>query len=371
LDEYISECEEENLDYENIHLLAAELEQTENNDSYIKSGVFTESGSMREPFNNIHNLLRIDAAAIAEYLTKGIRSHVRELGRLGAVVGLSGGIDSTVVGRLCADALGVDNVLALFMNEQDSANSTPALAREAAGYLGVRACDENITPILSACGCYTRRDEAVRRLIPEYTPGCRFKLVAGSLLDTAAGSYFIVVKLADGTQVHREAPIDVLRDVIAATNFKQRTRKMLEYHYADRFQYAVAGTPNRLEYELGFYVKNGDGAADFKPIALLYKSHVYQLAEYLGVPAAIRHEQPSTDTYPLEQTQEEFYFALPLEILDLCLFCKNAGYTFAQAAVVTGLSVEQIRSVFADIVAKRFMADYLGAPPGLIDPFEA
>ena len=76
--------------------------------------------------------------------------------------------------------------------------------------------------------------------------------------------------------------------MVAAANFKQRVRKMMEYYYADLLQYAVAGTPNRLEYDQGFFVKNGDGAADVKPIAHLYKSQVYQLAAYLGVPEEIR-----------------------------------------------------------------------------------
>src|SRR5690606_30847455 len=111
----------------------------------------------------------------------------------------------------------------------------------------------------------------------------------------------------------------------AATNFKQRVRKMMEYHYADRFNYAVIGTPNRLEYDQGFFVKNGDGSADLKPIAHLYKTQVYRMAEHLGVPAEICRRAPTTDTYSLEQSQDEFYWALPYQKLDVCLFALNNG----------------------------------------------
>ena len=124
--------------------------------------------------------------------------------------------------------------------------------------------------------------------------------------------------------------------IVAATNFKQRVRKMMEYYHADRLNYAVAGTPNRLEYDQGFFVKLGDGAADVKPIAHLYKTQVYALAEYLGVPEEIRRRPPTTDTFSLPQTQEEFYFALPYAKMDLCLYGHNHGVPAAEVAAAAG-----------------------------------
>jgi len=317
------------------------------------------------PFAEIHPLLRIDAEQVVAGLVQRIKEQVRfELGREGAVVGISGGVDSSVVGALCVGALGREGVVGVLMPERDSAASTLELSRLVADHLGVRACEEDITPMLESAGCYRRRDEAVRQIVPGYAAGYSCKLVTESVLecDDVPG-YAIVVASPDGRTQRESLPIEVLRAVVAATNFKQRTRKMLEYYYADRYHFAVAGTPNRLEYELGFFVKNGDGAADLKPIAHLYKSHVYQLAEYLGVPDAVTAQTPSTDTYSLEQTQEEFFFALPLELLDLCLLCKNSGKSFAEAAEITGLSEDQVAAVFADIVAKRSLAAYLHAGP--------
>jgi NAD+ synthase len=151
--------------------------------------------------------------------------------------------------------------------------------------------------------------------------------------------------------------------IVAATNFKQRVRKMMEYYYADLLNYAVAGTPNRLEYDLGFFVKNGDGAADFKPIAHLYKSQVYQLATYLGVPEEIRRRPPTTDTYSLDQSQEEFYFMMPLEKLDLCLYAKDHGVPAAELGSELGMETEKVERMYEIIEAKRKVAQYLHAAP--------
>jgi NAD+ synthase len=149
---------------------------------------------------------------------------------------------------------------------------------------------------------------------------------------------------------------------------KQRTRKQIEYYHADRLNYAVAGTPNRLEYDQGFFVKNGDGAADIKPIAHLYKSQVYQLAEHLGVPEEIRRRPPTTDTWSLAQTQDEFYFSLPYALMDLCLYGMSNGVSAAQVAHAAGLTLEQVEAVWRDIESKRRTTRYLHEAPLLVEP---
>jgi NAD+ synthase len=156
--------------------------------------------------------------------------------------------------------------------------------------------------------------------------------------------------------------------MVAATNFKQRTRMMLAYYHADRLAYAVAGTPNILEYDQGFFVKQGDGAADIKPIAHLYKTQVFALAEALGVPEEVRRRMPTTDTYSLSQSQEEFYFALPYPEMDLCLWAVNHGVPAGEVAAEIGLTVEQVERVFRDIEAKRRVGRYLHSVP---KPFRA
>ncbi len=315
-------------------------------------------------------VLRLDAQAEIERIVKMIRVALRtRLRRQGVVLGLSGGIDSTVTAALCVKAVGPKRVLGLLMPERDSSDDSLALGQLVGDWLGIETVVEDVTPLLEGAGCYRRQDEAVRSVVPDYTPGCRFKLVLPPLLKTKGFRlFYVVVRFPDGREVKRRLPFEAYQTIVAATNFKQRCRKMLEYFHADRLNYAVAGTPNRLEYDQGFFVKNGDGAADLKPIAHLYKTQVYQLADALGVPDVIRLRPPTTDTYSLEQSQEEFFFAVPLEVLDLCLYAKNHGVPAEQVAPVVGLTVEQVEQVFQDIDAKRRTTRYLHLPPLLVEP---
>ena len=217
-------------------------------------------------------------------------------------------------------------------------------------------------------GFYRRYDEAVRIAVPEYGTGWKSKIVLHTSLQGGQLSNFhIVAQSPEGRKIDTRLPLASYLEIVAATNFKQRTRKMLEYYYADRFNYAVAGTPNRLEYDQGFFVKLGDGAADVKPIAHLYKTQVYELAEYLGVPEEIRKRPPTTDTYSLPQSQDEFYFALPYDKMDLCLYGRNTGKSPAEVAKEIGLTAEQVVLVYKDIDTKRSTTRYLHEAPVLIE----
>jgi NAD+ synthase len=316
-----------------------------------------------------YDLLCIDARQETDRICAWIRDTVvNRFKRRGVVVGISGGIDSSVVAALCARALGPDHVQGLLMPESDSSVDSTRLGRLLTERFGIRTILEDIAPILQAVGCYSRRDDAIRTVVPEYDESYRSKIVLPNLLNKAALPIFsIVVQSPNGTTRKLRLPLDAYLTIVAATNFKQRTRKMMEYYHADRLNFAVAGTPNRLEYELGFFVKNGDGAADLKPIAHLYKSQVYQLAEFLGVPEEIRRRPPTTDTYSLEQTQEEFYFAMPLATLDLCLYGKNHGMYPGELATISGLEADQVANAYASIDSKQRVVNYLGSPPLTID----
>lgn len=314
-------------------------------------------------------VLTLDAEQTVEHIGSTIRELVfKRLKRKGAVVGLSGGIDSSVVAALCARALGPDRVIGLFMPEADSSGESVALGRALAERLGISTVLEDITPILQAAGCYTRRDAAIRTVVPEYGEGYKSKIVLPNVLDGEGYKIFsVIVQSPSGTQIKTRLTADAYQGILAATNFKQRVRAMMEYYYADRRQYAVAGTPNRLEYDQGFFVKTGDGAADFKPIAHLYKTQVYQLAEYLGVPKDIQSRPPTTDTYSLAQSQEEFYFSLPYHQMDVCLYGKNHGMPASEIARILGLTDAQVERVYRDIESKRHATRYLHLKPLLID----
>jgi NAD+ synthase len=280
---------------------------------------------------------------------------------------MSGGIDSSVVSTLCARALGKDKVLGLFMPERDTSDDALRLGQMLAEHLGIASVVENIKPALTGLRCYERQDEAIRMVFPDYVDGWRFKITLPSILegDRLNVSQLTVQPPGEEPRTKRMSLKSYLQ-LVAATNFKQRIRKMMEYYHADRLNYAAAGTPNLLEYDQGFFVKQGDGAADFKPIAHLYKSQVYALAEHIGVPAEIRRRAPTTDTFSLPQGQDEFYFAVPYDKMDLCLYAKNHEVPAAEVAPAVGLTPDQVERVFKDIEAKRRVAEYLHARPLLI-----
>jgi len=313
------------------------------------------------------DVLNLDYAKEAEKITKLLRQSLKQFKKRGVIVALSGGIDSSVVGGLCVRALGKDKVFGLLMPEKDSSSNTLNLSQQVVDHLGIQSSYENISGILEAVGCYDRRDEAIKSVVPEYNRDYKCKIVLPEVSDDIFRVFSVVVQSPDGQQKKVRLTLEAYLGIVAATNFKQRTRKMLEYYYADRFNYLATGTPNRQEYDQGFFVKLGDGAADVKPIAHLYKTQVYQMAEFLDLPEDIQNCQPTTDTYSLPQSQEEFYFSVPYGVLDLCLYGKNHDISPSEVAPAVELTAEQVERIYHDIDAKRNAAMYLHSQPLLAD----
>lgn len=292
----------------------------------------------------------------------------KDLKRRGLVIGLSGGIDSSATAALAVKALGRERVFGLLMPERHSDADTESLSRSVAEAFGIDYVFEDISGVLEAVGFYRRYDDAVREVIPDYGEGWKSKLVIQHATDATGFSFFsLVAESPAGDRVRQRLPLKAYLGIVAATNFKQRVRKMIEYYHADRLNFAVAGTPNRLEYDQGFFVKNGDGSADVKPIAHLYKTQVYRVAEHLGVPKNICQRAPTTDTYGLAQGQDEFYFLVPYRQMDHCLHGKNHAISIEKTAAAAGMSVEDVRRVWIDIDRKRSATRYHHLPPVLID----
>jgi NAD+ synthase len=312
--------------------------------------------------------LLLDCAAETARIIASLKTYLQKTRRRGFVLGLSGGIDSTVTAALAVRALGAARVFGLLMPDRQSEAATLSLSGVVAEWLKVEHVVEEITPLLEAAGFFRRYASAARQVIPEFDDSWKSKVIIHTSGGAQPFSFFSLVGQApDGRMVTVRLPLSAYLEIVAATNFKQRTRKMLEYYHADRLNYAVAGTPNRLEYDQGFFVKNGDGSADVKPIAHLYKSQVYQLAEYLNVPLQIRERTPTTDTYSLPQGQDEFYFALPYEQMDLCLHGKNNGLALEDVAVAARLDRITVERVWADIDRKRATTRYLHLKPALVE----
>ena len=312
--------------------------------------------------------LDFDPTEVTEHLVRGMQHEiVQTLGRRGVVLGVSGGIDSATVLMLAARAMGPDNVVALAMPERESSGESLTLAEELTAVAGVPLVVEDITATLEAAGCYRRRDDAIRELVPEFGEGWRCKL---ALQDTAGYQLTYVVVQAPGGEPRKVRPTArAYSTIVAASNFKQRTRKMMEYFHSDRMGFAVAGTPNLLEYDQGFFVKGGDGLADVKPICKLYKTQVYRLAAHLGVPQSILSRPPTTDTFSMPQSQEEFYFTLPYPQMDLCLYALEHGYTAEETAPAVDLPAERVQRTFDFIQRKRAATRHLHLAPIPIEPW--
>lgn len=322
---------------------------------------------MKERDSLAEKLLQIDYEQEKARIATRLRETLRELGRRGLVVATSGGIDSSVSAALAVEALGRDRVLALMLPERDSSSESLTRARLLAEHLGVAYEVQDIGDTLDAIGCYRWRDAAIRHLFPDYGRGWRSKIVIRGGAESHFSYFMLVVQDPTGRVVEKRLGAREYLQIVAATNYKQRIRKTIEYFHADRLNYAVVGTPNRLEYDQGFFVKNGDGSADVKPIAHLYKTQVFGMARHLALPEAVQNAIPTTDTYSLAQGQDEFYFSLPYEQMDVALALHNSGAPAERLAEYLGTSVDRARHVYADIERKRHTTAYLHRRPVLME----
>jgi NAD+ synthase len=317
-------------------------------------------------------VLGIDPSGVSDRIAGWIQSTVgSDLRRRGVVLGLSGGVDSSVCAALAVRALGRERVFGLLLPERESKDDSTRLGAVVAEWLGIDHLTVDISSALDAVGAYRLRDEAIRSVVPGYGPGWKCKIAIAHGGFGGLNFFNLVVQAPNGDVTDQRLRAKPYLEIVAATNFKQRLRKVTEYYHADRLGYAVIGTPNRLEYDQGFFVKNGDGAADLKPIAHLYKSQVYLLADHLGVPDEIRVAQPTTDTYSMVQSQDEFYFALPYAKMDLALWAFDHSIPPAEVAVELGLTEAQAADAYQDIERKRDATRYLHRPPVLVEEAHA
>ncbi len=319
-----------------------------------------------ENMSSIESLMNIDPQEETERIIEKLRSDLsKTLKKRGAVIGISGGIDSSVILALCAKAFGPKKVLGIMLPEKESSKDNFALARELTKTFGVDYIIEDITGALEGFGVYRRRDDAIKRVFPEYDSSYKAKIILpNNLLDNNTLNIFqILIISPEGVEQTKRLPVNEYLEIVAASNFKQRSRMSMLYFHADAKNYAVIGTGNKNEHEQGFFVKYGDGGADTKPIAHLFKTQVYQLAEYLGVPAEIRRRTPTTDTYSAEQTQEEFFFRMPYKTLDKIWLGWEKGFSNEDIGKELELEPNQVENVIQDIIRKKNGTEYLRMEP--------
>jgi NAD+ synthase len=304
-----------------------------------------------------------DPAKVIDEIAEKIRKNMAEtLKRQGGVIGISGGIDSSVTLALATKALGASKIVGIMLPEKDSSEESKRLALKLAEKFGVQTLEEEITGALEGFGCYKRRDEAVARVFPEYNP-IDFKMKIGinqsGMTQNLPPMFLLTIVDKEGKNQSKLLPVKEYLQIVAASNFKQRSRMSMLYYHAERLHYAVIGTPNKHEVEQGFFVKYGDSGADIMPIAHLYKTQVYQLAEYLGVPKEIIERTPTSDTYSAEQTQQEFFFQLPFHEMDLIWFGYENGYEPAEVGKILEKSEEEIKLIYNNFSRKQKTTEYL------------
>ncbi len=320
----------------------------------------------KKPFSKDIILLD-DVEAVVNNIVNQLKTDVlKNLKRFGGVLGISGGIDSSVCMALAAKAFGPEKVLGVMLPEHDSSPDSEVLAKELASKFGIEAIKEDITGALRGFQCYERRDEAVKRVFPEYDPDT-YKMKIGvrqsGLYNNLPPIFSLTIIDEQGNEKDKILKTPEYLQIVAASNFKQRSRMSMLYYHAERLHYSVIGTPNKHEQEQGFFVKYGDGGADVMPIGNLYKTQVYQLAEYIGIPKRIIERTPTTDTYSAEQTQEEFFYQLPFELMDIYWYGFENGYEAKEVAEVMGESEERVTALFRNFKRKRQTTEYLRMEP--------
>ena len=321
--------------------------------------------TLKKPFSK--DILHIEnIELVCDKIISKLKADVTlKLQRRGAIVGISGGIDSSVVLALSAKAFGPKRVTGILLPESDSSDDSKTLALKLAKTFDVSTIEENITNALSGFGCYKRRDEAIARVITDFDPLVdKAKIEIKQDIETNIPALFsITVIKPNGDVVSKLLPASEYLQIVAATNFKQRSRMTMLYYHAERLHYAVIGTPNKHEVEQGFFVKYGDGGADVMPIGHLYKTQVYQLAKYLGVPQEIIDRTPTTDTYTAEQTQEDFFYQMPFETMDLVWYGWENNYAAEEVGKVMGKTTKEIENIYKGFERKRKTTDYLRMKP--------
>jgi NAD+ synthase len=320
----------------------------------------------RPPFSK--DILKIqDIAALSDHLGNMLKEEIFvKHKRRGAVVGISGGIDSSVSMALAARYIGPERVFGVMMPEKDSSPDSESLAEKLAKKFGVPHIVENIRPALEGFKCYERRDEAIKRVFPDFNPltdKSKIGINKTGLDQKLPPLFYLTVIDKDGNVQSKIIPVNEYLQIVAASNFKQRCRMSMVYYYAEKMHFVVIGTANKHEIDQGFFVKFGDGGADFYPQANLYKTQVYQLAEYLGVTREIIERTPTTDTYSAEQTQEEFFYQLPFETMDPLWYGYENGYDPAEVGEAMNIPADEVKIIFGNFTRKKKTTEYLRANP--------
>jgi len=312
------------------------------------------------------SVLEFDVEKVTDQIVGFIREQVAsKFSRKGVVIGLSGGIDSTVAAALSVRAVGKERVFGVLLPERDSNPVSREYGSSVAERLGIAFEEVEITPMLEAFGVYDKRNTIVRKYFPGYEDGQRFRLtLPQDLLDRdRISAYFLELEMQSGEIESRRLARDDYLTMMAANDIKQRVRMTQLYYEAEKRHYIVCGTTNLPETVQGFFVKFGDGGVDIEPLTSLYKTQVFRLGEYLGVPREVLERTPSPDTYSLPVSDEDFYFCMSYDMADMLLYAMKNGISINETAQALSLEPGQIERAWKDFTRKEGATAMLRSMP--------
>ena len=312
------------------------------------------------------DVLKINPAKETEEIAGFIKDQVKNTyRRRGVVVGLSGGIDSAVIASIAVLAVGKGNVIGLILPEKESNPVSRQFAAKQAEAQGIEFREIDITSTVDSVGNYSWRDEYIKKLIPDYVPGYKYNIALPTdLLDRDAYNFYVLqVQMPDGGVIKKRLKFEEFRTITAFANIKIRSRMVQLYWEAERRNLIVAGTTNRTEYLLGDFCKYGDGGTDIEAVTHLYKNQIYQLADYLKIIPEIKDRVPSPDTFSLPVSDQEFYFRIPFDKLDLLLYAWEHKVSTTETANVLEFSEDAVKRAFRDFTSKSTATAHLRELP--------
>jgi len=285
------------------------------------------------------------------------------LQKKGVVFGLSGGIDSAVTAALCAKSFESEQILGLIMPEKESNESSKVLAKQVSKKFSFNTETINITKILESFGVYEKKENIVYEKFPEFNSKCKYRVVVPPKLKNTIGIPFLEI-LDQDNQIHKLkiTSLDFLT-LTASTSIKHRVRMTLLYYHGEKNNFSVIGTTNKSEYQQGYFVKYGDGGSDIEPLVNIYKSQIYQLGKFLEIPKEILVSKASPDIWSFSTSDEEFFYTVPYNIVDLILYARENKLSISDVQKISDLKIEDIENLFQMQNIKQIKSQHMREIP--------